>query len=352
MWIYILLNLLIIILGISTYSRKRNPKYSMIFLVVVMILIAGFRGDFTQDYNNYAQYFLRLKDISFSEIIYARNFSMERGFLFIGKLIRIFTDKIHLYFLIISTLTITIYYKTFRKYSKILYVTLLLFVSVGDYYASFNLCRQTLAAAISFYGIRYICDEKGLPKYIVCILGAFLIHRSAIIMLPMYFLLKREVTFKYILSIGGIGICLYVLMPYVIKIVQYVFPIYRDYVYGMSSGSFNAVIPILAMTIMSLICIKLLKCDFEIQDLTNRALINGSIWACLFLILGIRVYMITRIAYFFKPFSWILVSNVIYACKKRNERILMIFVISILAFLFVWITLSHTAYNPYYFYWE
>lgn len=361
MYIYLFINLLIIAIGVICpqqvavrigFDNKRKAKLPLqaVLLFIVLFVFMGFRGDFTTDYNNYSDYFgYWSESVSFHDIL-TRTFSMERGFVLLSKVISVFTSSSLVYHLVISFILLLLYFRVFSKKSEILWLSVLLFVNLGDYYGSMNLFRQCLAAAIVFNGFTFI-EKKNTIKYYLLVILAASIHTTALIMAVAYFILRFGTSkLSGQICTIALSIAVWISIDRIIDIVTYFFPKYQNYHYGMGNGSFNAVVAPLAVYIFLLISLKLFVVDYDYHSIKNAVLLNGTLLCVICLILGTKVYMFTRLAYFFRPFVCLAVPNVLkqYADKKTMK--IAIVAICIVAMAYTQISLSGTGYDPYYFY--
>lgn len=117
---------------------------------------------------------------------------------------------------IFSIITIYLWYKALNRINGLFwgFYSILFF---GILFNSWDQVRQALAIAIFIYSIRYI-EINNLKQYLICCLLAFLVHNSALIMLPLFFLAKIPLKSHQI-------ICLvtFFLIGYIGKIWQYLF---------------------------------------------------------------------------------------------------------------------------------
>lgn len=59
------------------------------------------------------------------------------------------------------------------------------------YFSAFNGMRQWIASIILFWAIKYIWNDNFI-KYFICVILASTIHISALIMIPVYFIVKER----------------------------------------------------------------------------------------------------------------------------------------------------------------
>lgn len=177
--------------GKTEYNRA--GKFGIFMCAAVLIFVSSFRYKMGTDYGNYARAYLRYCE---NWLTYIKEFD-EPG---IGVLIKFsslfYDDKLSM-FIICSIVTIALYIYTIRKYSPSFVFSVLLYVFVGSWHGSFNAMRQYLAAAILFVGHRYLYDRK-LLKYLLVVFLATAFHKTAVVMLPVYFLVGRKISLKNI----------------------------------------------------------------------------------------------------------------------------------------------------------
>ena len=95
------------------------------------------------------------------------------------------------------------------KYAYPYEMGIFLFVMTGYYTFSMNGIRQYAAAGILMLGAKYLFSEKKFDfiKYVLIVIAAWLFHASALIMIPLYFIVRRKswTPFTTFLLIGTVG---------------------------------------------------------------------------------------------------------------------------------------------------
>jgi len=91
--------------------------------------------------------------------------------------------------IITSFIILLLFFREFKKYSPYIWLSVLMFITVGQFYTSFNIIRQIIAVAIIFSGSKYLY-ERNLSKYIFIVLLASTFHKTSIIMILFYFILN------------------------------------------------------------------------------------------------------------------------------------------------------------------
>lgn len=173
---------------INTQSKAK--KYSDSILIISLIVLAFGAGWREINWADTDVYWLAFKDYT-SNIF---NYSIadkpwgynEKGFYFIGVIVKTFTDNIQIYLTVVAGLSLFFLYKSLKRYSILPLIGLCAYIA--RFFMGRNLVqiRAGLAYLIVIWGIKYI-QEKSFWKYLLLVFIASLFHTSAWIALPLYF---------------------------------------------------------------------------------------------------------------------------------------------------------------------
>ncbi len=183
-------------------SKKGQTEKLCLFLVAItLIFVSGLRYYVGTDYGAYYKIF----DNPVSTLESSIKELDEPGFPILAKIISWFTTDGAVFIFVTAAFTIgAILYVTYKNSDAYLFSSLL-FIFTGVWYGSFNGIRQYFAAAIICLGHRLIFEKK-FWKYLLCVFLAFLVHKSAIVMIIPYFILRNKITFRniFLLTLGSI----------------------------------------------------------------------------------------------------------------------------------------------------
>lgn len=117
--------------------------------------------------------------------------SKDRGYAALTVLFKsVFGDANTLYFLIIASFELMLLVYMYRRYSRDYWLSMFFFVASADYLSWFhNGMRQFIAAALIFACVPWVAKKKYIPAVLV-ILAASTFHTSALIALPMIFVVQ------------------------------------------------------------------------------------------------------------------------------------------------------------------
>lgn len=184
-------------------NLNKSNKFFVILTAAVLIFVAGFRWKVGTDYNTYISLFNRY----ISDYNAYLNLFDGPLFVFFAKLTSFLCRDYWIFFFGVACLTIGLYVRTIAKYSKMFLFSILLYIFIGAWNSSFNGMRQYLAAAVLFAGHRFLIDKKFL-RYCAVVIIASLVHVTALIMLPVYFVSYLKINLKtiIILAIGAFAL--------------------------------------------------------------------------------------------------------------------------------------------------
>ena len=145
---------------------------------------------------------------SFSQLpVYLSEHTKDKGFSVLSTAIKMMignSDK--LFFLVIASFQLFCIVYFFRKYSTDFLLCMFMFVASTDYLSwMFNGMRQFIAVSIVLFCFGLVLKKKYIPA-ICLILLASTIHGSALLMLPIIFVIQGKAWNKRtILMIAGVG---------------------------------------------------------------------------------------------------------------------------------------------------
>ena len=111
----------------------------------------------------------------------------EMGFYYLGTLIKEFSKDYTVYFLTISFLTFSFLFIAFKKYCYYPILGVCVYISRFYFSRNFMQIRAGLSYAIIMVAVQYI-TKRDWKRYFALVFLAYLMHQSALIAVPLYFL--------------------------------------------------------------------------------------------------------------------------------------------------------------------
>lgn len=183
---------------VNVYGEKQIHYTWLPVLAVTLplIYIAGTRRSIAPDFGDTTSYLLSFREAPTSLVELFASFTDEtkdKGFEVFTTVVKaIIGSRETIYFIIIAAICVFCVMATYKKYSCNFIISAFLFIASGDYIQwTFNGIRQFIAVAVIFACTGLIIKKKYVPL-IVIILLLSTIHASALLMLPMIFIVQGK----------------------------------------------------------------------------------------------------------------------------------------------------------------
>lgn len=269
-----------------TDFRFMKVRVFNLLSILVLCLLAGYRdesvGTDTAIYGE--SLFTWIHNNSLADVIAMNSIiSIELGYILLVYLVSRFTDNVFWdYFMMEFVCTFFTYraldnnkIKKYKWLGVFLYNTLF-------YSFSLNLMRQTMAMAIVLFAINYMFEDK-IKMYFLTVMLAFLVHRTAVLGIPIYLmfvmtgmgkdslfninsLFKRyRIVSSLIICVCSVGVVF--LAKYIIRIFVAFKPSYEQQLLGI--GSYNPSIAFLLLMlaiVLPLVFVRILNGNKEKYD--------------------------------------------------------------------------------------
>jgi len=182
-WFFFLISISFLLMLYNNPKTKKKAFYALLFF---LIYFSAFRDGLGQDYSNY---------------LFMMSLVAENGFSYLSEpafaLLALVVDKTFLspvlFFLLTSIIIVFgICTYIFDDNNNNIVASMLVFCLMPTlFFNTFNVVRQFVATGIFLYSLRYVYQHQFF-KYAGLIIIASLFHISAILLIPIYFLLYKK----------------------------------------------------------------------------------------------------------------------------------------------------------------
>lgn len=197
----------LIYFDILNKKQKRTVAYKG--LLIWFIAISALQYNMGTDMGYYMEWYknLNTNNWSFNNLI-NDNKQHQPGWVALGYLCRFITDDFLLLKLVQATFVNIAIFSFFKRETRYIFVSILLYGLMSYLVVNFNLMRQSIALGFALYGFTYL-RLKQYKKYYWFVLLAFLFHNSAIILvlLPLFSLKYTKRNTTILISIFILIIC-------------------------------------------------------------------------------------------------------------------------------------------------
>jgi len=201
---YFILLLYFILLAITEFIiQKQKTKLSSNWLIIRitsfigLLFFFGLRGFIGWDWYLYYPAFNKVPNIfHFSREIFSE-INFDHGFIIYMSFLKAICNNFHFFIFINTLIDIIILDLLIRQYSKYNYAfVFLVFITMGGFYFETDILRSAKCLMLFLLSLRYLFERKMIPYFILNIIGCTF-HISAVVFLPLYFILHKKVP-KYV----------------------------------------------------------------------------------------------------------------------------------------------------------
>jgi len=308
---YIFIYLYALFALIVSFTNKKNNLFYMGLLTIVLVFISGFRYGVGMDYHPY--------EWVMGAIINDGNVHTRIGYRSFVLLLDSLGFSYQAIFFTMAFVTVSLFMMFYYRYSKYPLLSSFLFVTMPILYLyTMNSARQFLAAGIFTIGLKYII-ERNLFPYLITIIIASLFHKSAILLLPLYFILHKKASILlYLIT----AIFYFSILLFAEPIAKYVgISLSYFYFYENIAVSLKAYVFLFIFLFVYLLKDKLIK-----VDRINTVFINMLFIAILIsftpVISNFPTVPILRLNTYFLFVIPIVMANILYVLSNRTLKYL------------------------------
>ena len=123
---------------------------------------------------------------------------LEPGYRLLNKLLSIYLPAPQWITVANSALIIALLYRWLRRESPNAMLSIWLYLTLGVYQTEMNVARNAIAILLGYTAFHWIKERK-LAPYFLQILMAVSFHKSAVVFLPLYWLVNRRWKYRHVL---------------------------------------------------------------------------------------------------------------------------------------------------------
>lgn len=330
----------------SINDNQKAKKAYLFWCGFILFLFIGLRskGLGSVDSTNYYNNWILLRDADWEKFKIVSESDMETGYLFVIFCI----SKVFYYpqfvFVLSGLLFSVAICKTIYYNSKDVMLSMVLYICLGLYIFMVQGLRQSVAISICLLSINHIKKRKFIP-FLLCMVMAFLMHRTSIVFLPMYFLYGFDFSVKTKTWLIVSAVLLAVLSPFTANWANQ----FLDREYETTAVA-SAIIASAIYGIIGVLAYLMLNKDNTDKTSTffiAMLIIGGAFYLSRYL--GTQVF--DRISFYFIISQTIVLPEIISKFDSKSKTIINVIVILLSVALFLYrIYTSYTI--PFEFFWE
>ena len=320
-------------IGSRLFGKKNKYiEYTMAFIaILMMILVAGLRANIGDTYV-YVDHYKQLANFTtLSQVEKDKGYTLFTLFLY-----QVSTDPQFMIF-ITALITQLCNLWTMFKYRNLFELQTYMYIASGLYLVTMNGIRQSMTAAILF-ACTYLIIEGKFKMYLLVVLLISTIHGSALIMIPVYFIVRNEAWTKVTFKIIGISTVCFLFfaqfMPIMFKLLENTqYAVYEDvFASGQEGGA--SIIRFIVNSVPVILAYVYREHIKEKWPQSN-IFINISILNLIVMAFSLYNWIFARFSIYFQLYNFILLPYIIKECfSNRKERDLIYVMFLICYFIF------------------
>ncbi|MEN1970012.1 EpsG family protein [Lentibacillus sp. N15] len=293
-------------------SVKPN-KLFVLFAFAFTVAVSGLRANIGDTY--FYKHIYKINDFTWDFILSEKDI----GFGVLQMLLKtLLSEDPQVLIFVTAFITNVIIFIVLYNYSRMIELSLYVYITGGLFLVSMNGIRQALAGAIAFTAIKFLKEGNWLSYFIV-VLVASLFHQSALILLPVYFIVRFKAWSKA--TVALLIFAVLIVIGYE-KFSSVLFTVIEDSQYGdyknFAEGGANSLR--VAVNAVPLIIAYLgrekLKKNFPNSDF----IVNMSLIGFLFMVISTQNWIFARFSMYFGLYQLILISWIVKLFREKDQK--------------------------------
>lgn len=315
---------------IGEIKDYKPHKFFVILVAITLIVVSGLRSNIGDTYYYKHSYSTNL--LTWSNIDYSGDF----GFNILQLLLQKISIDPQILIFLTSLITNLFIVLVLYKYSRFLELSVYVYLTSGMFTTSMNGMRQYLAAGIVFLATKYLLNGN-FYKYTLIILIASTIHKTALVLLPIYFIVRREAWTKLTFSLLILSI--FIILGFNM-FSGLLFNALDDTQYGHYSNFAEGGANKLRIVINAIPVIIAFMGKEKLRELWPKSdyIVNMSIISMVFIVIASQNWIFARFNIYFGLYNLILISWIVKLFKENNQRLVYY---SIIVFYFIYFYFEH-----------
>lgn len=321
-------------------TRTNQYKVDIPWLVMIlsMIVVLGLRDVATADTLAYSRGFSLMQSGDYNSSYFSYNIL----YILINKLAISIGGNVHTVYLICACISIIFLALGLEKIDCNKYLYLALFLLTFQFYDQFNIIRQGVAMSISFFALNaFLLEKKNFKIYVAFIIIAPLFHLSAIVMIPVYFIVQRKIPFSVMLAtIAGV----FFLSSFISRL-PIIHSIFKSIWTEIYSSQFDYALITVSEVVIAMVIIAFRK-KIAYNE-TDNIILNLTFLFPLFRMGAANFFILHRISKYFIYYYILALLMSPRIAKKEHNYIIYIFVF---AFYILWFFFYIRGYESFHHY--
>lgn len=310
--------------SIRTLSRSHESvTWLMIILIIITLTVfVGFRHitGYSIDEYAYRNRFVDAARKPFISYVFKKTEILDA--LQVWLLSHLFGDS-QAYLVGCAAVTYFCFIVVFSKNSENFELAILLIFLLNIVNVGFNTMQQVEASAVAFCALPFLKNRKFL-KYTAVILVAALIHNSAIILIPFYFIANMKPWSGKFLAVSSAFVFLMIIFDSILPTMLTTFNL-QQYEYSVGTTSVKIITVLVAF--LPLLFSFLTRSYYDENDNFMSQCVNTTLIYAMIYLIALRNVYVSRFAIFFQPWIIMYYTKAMTYMRKNNLSTIMYYLL-------------------------
>lgn len=297
----------------------KPSKFWTLLAVIPLVLVSGLRNTIGDTFN----YMNTYEETIFTWEVVSKGKDMGFGLLQMG--LQAISKDPQIMIFVTALITNVLIVWTLIKYARLLEISLYVYITSGLFLVSMNGLRQFLAASIIFAATKYIF-EGNWTRFILVVLFASAFHQSALILIPIYFIVRREAWTKVTFTLLLFAVL--IVLGYN-QFTEVLFSALEDTQYGHYAGFEGEGANVVRIAVNAAPLILAFIGRRRLRELFPKSdyIVNLSLLNLVFMIISSQNWIFARFTIYFGLYQLILLAWIVKLFKKKDQKLVYITII-------------------------
>jgi transmembrane protein EpsG len=291
-----------------------RPNRFLVFLTIaVLALVSGLR-------NNIGDTYFYMHSYTITDFRMGFEFEGDFGFNLYQLLLQQVSKDPQILIFVTSVITILLIGLVLHKYSRMFELSVYVFITGGMYITSMNGIRQFLASAIIFAASKYLF-EGHWKKYFLLVLLASTIHTSALILLPIYFIVRRKAWTRGTLL--GLLLAVFIVLGFN-EFSALLFNVIQDTQYGVYQSFQEGGASVIRVVVYAIPLVVAFLGRAKLRKLNPNSdyIVNMAMLGLIFLIISTQNWIFARFSIYFGLYQVLLISWIVKLFREQDQKLI------------------------------
>ncbi|MEB9893199.1 EpsG family protein [Bacillus cereus] len=294
----------------------------------VIVMVAGLRKNIGDTF--FYMHAYALKNFTWATIATEK----DVGFNLFQMLLKQISEDPQILIFVTALITNVLIVLVMHRYARLFELAMYVYITSGAFIVSMNGIRQYMAAALLFAATAYLLNGSW-KRYMVVVALASVFHMSALILIPLYFIVRREAWTGMTFGLLAAGVLIVGLFN---QFSDLLFSALSETQYGeykeFKEGGANIIR--VGFYMMPLLVaywgrdkLRMLFADIDI-------IVNLSLIGSFFMLISTQNWIFARLAIYFNLYQIVLTSWIVMAFRKKDQKLIYLCILVIYGIYFTY----------------